>query len=101
MDAVSYLHRQHPPLIHGDIKPSNIIAPTAGAPTPLKLVDFGGVKNLCTDATAQHSALNFRAPEQYGGKTRRFSGVFSFCGIFFTPFSCGDWKRGGEGKRGE
>src|SRR5258708_26338856 len=85
MDAVSYLHRQHPPLIHGDIKPSNIIAPTAGAPTPLKLVDFGGVKNLCTDATAQHSALNFRAPEQYGGERNRSSGGFSILCLFLPP----------------
>src|SRR5258708_3063894 len=84
MDAVSYLHRQHPPLIHGDIKPSNIIAPTAGAPTPLKLVDFGGVKNLCTDATAQHSALNFRAPEQYGGKASRSADVYALGAIFYT-----------------
>ena len=84
MDAVSYLHRQHPPLIHGDIKPSNIIAPTAGAPTPLKLVDFGGVKNLCTDATAQHSALNFRAPEQYSGKASRSADVYALGAIFYT-----------------
>jgi len=84
MDAVSYLHRQHPPLIHGDIKPSNIIAPTAGAPTPLKLVDFGGVKNLCTDATAQRSALNFRAPEQYSGKASRSADVYALGAIFYT-----------------
>ena len=84
MDALSYLHRQHPPLIHGDIKPSNIIAPTAGAPTPLKLVDFGGVKNLCTDAAAQHSALNFRAPEQYGGKASRSADVYALGAIFYT-----------------
>ncbi len=84
MDAVSYLHRQHPPLIHGDIKPSNIIAPTAGAPTPLKLVDFGSIKNLCTDATAQHSALNFRAPEQYGGKASRSADVYALGAIFYT-----------------
>src|SRR6266852_238958 len=87
MDAVSYLHRQHPPLIHGDIKPSNIIAPTAGAPTPLKLVDFGGVKNLCTDATAQRSALNFRAPEQYSGKASRSADVYALGAIFYTLFT--------------
>jgi eukaryotic-like serine/threonine-protein kinase len=26
MDAISYLHRQDPHLVHGDVKPSNIIA---------------------------------------------------------------------------
>src|SRR5437588_943055 len=54
--AVSYLHRQHPPLIHGDIKPSNIIVPKAG--TPSVLIDFGGVKHLHAD-TAQQRTLNY------------------------------------------
>src|SRR5215472_12034385 len=66
MDAVSYLHRQHPHLIHGDIKPSNIIVPIAARSTPSKLVDFGGVTNSNKDATAQQKTLNFRAPEQFG-----------------------------------
>src|SRR2546421_2375203 len=113
MDAVSYLHRQHPPLIHGDIKPSNIIVLNAGTPIPSKLVDFGGVKNVSTDATAQlngkrliiyfsssiknvptdataqQSTLNFRAPEQYGGgKKRRTDGYFPG-GLFFTPLTRG------------
>src|SRR6266516_4810520 len=60
VDAVSYLHRQHPPLIHGDIKPSNIIAPKANTLTPSRLVDFGGVKNVYTHAAAQQSMLNYR-----------------------------------------
>ena len=46
MDVVSYLHRQHPPLIHGDIKPSNIIALKTGTSTPAVLVDFGGIRDL-------------------------------------------------------
>src|SRR5260370_22416272 len=79
MDAVSYLHRQHPPLIHGHIKPSNIISPSAGAPTPLKLVDFGGVKNFFTDSPAQHSPPNFRAPEQYSGTARPSACFYSLC----------------------
>src|SRR2546429_1637768 len=84
MDAVSYLHRQHPPLIHADIKPSNIIAPNAGASTPSQLVDFGGVQNLCTDATAQQGMLNFRAPEQYDGRTSRRTDVYALGAIFYT-----------------
>ena len=84
MDAVSYLHRQHPPLIHGDINPSNIIVPIPGTPTPSKLVDFGGVKNVCADATAGRSTLNFRAPEQYGRRTSRRTDVYALGAIFYT-----------------
>src|SRR6266516_1499292 len=76
LDAVSYLHRQHPPLIHGDIKPSNIIAPKANTLTPSRLVDFGGVKNVYTHAAAQQSMLNYRAPEQYGKKTSRRTDIY-------------------------
>src|SRR5437763_618078 len=35
LDAVSYLHSQHPPIIHEDIKPTNIIVPTAGSASVL------------------------------------------------------------------
>jgi serine/threonine protein kinase len=84
MDAVSYLHQQHPPLIHGDINPSNIIVPIPGTPTPSKLVDFGGVKNVCTDATTGRSTLNFRAPEQYGRRTSRRTDVYALGAIFYT-----------------
>ena len=55
MDATSYLHSQQPHLVHGDIKPSNIIASLAGSATPTKLVDFGGADTSLTDITAQHS----------------------------------------------
>ncbi len=113
MDAVSYLHQQHPPLIHGDIKPSNIIVLNAGTPIPSKLVDFGGVKNVSTDATAQlngkrliiyfsssiknestdataqPSTLNFRAPEQYGGRTSRRTDVYALGAIFYTLLTGG------------
>src|SRR6266487_2413235 len=60
MDAVSYLHQQQPHLVHGDIKPSNIIAPIASTSIPSKLVDLGGIKEL--GSVVQQHALNFRAP---------------------------------------
>jgi serine/threonine protein kinase len=68
-DALSYLHNQDPPLVHRDVKPSNLkIAPNG----LLKLVDFGLVKALLPDemtitviqgrGTALYTPL-----EQYGG----------------------------------
>src|SRR6266699_2513804 len=84
MDAVSYLHRQHPPLIHGDIKPSNIILPGAALASPSQLVDFGGGKNVYAEATARQHTFNFRAPEQYGRKTSRRTDVYALGAIFYT-----------------
>jgi serine/threonine protein kinase len=84
MDAVSHLHRQHPPLIHGDIKPSNIITPIGGTATASKLVNFGGVKDLGTGTATQQHMLNFRAPEQFGRTASRRSDVYALGAIFYT-----------------
>ncbi|MGB8215382.1 MAG: serine/threonine-protein kinase [Anaerolineales bacterium] len=68
-DALSYLHGQTPPLVHRDVKPSNLKLTPNGM---LKLVDFGLVKALVPDemtitviqgrGTALYTPL-----EQYGG----------------------------------
>lgn len=68
-DALSYLHNQNPPLVHRDVKPSNLKITPNGL---LKLVDFGLVKALVPDemtitviqgrGTALYTPL-----EQYGG----------------------------------
>jgi serine/threonine protein kinase len=68
-DALTYLHNQTPPLVHRDVKPSNMKLTPNGL---LKLVDFGLVKALVPDemtitviqgrGTALYTPL-----EQYGG----------------------------------
>jgi serine/threonine-protein kinase len=68
-DALTYLHSQTPPLVHRDVKPSNLKITPNGI---LKLVDFGLVKALVPDemtitviqgrGTALYTPL-----EQYGG----------------------------------
>lgn len=67
-DAVSYLHRQKPPIIHRDIKPQNIkVTPDGRA----ELVDFGIAKVVETDSRtrtgAQAITPGFSPPEQYSG----------------------------------
>jgi serine/threonine protein kinase len=68
-EALTYLHSQTPPLVHRDVKPSNLKITPSGL---LKLVDFGLVKALVPDemtitviqgrGTALYTPL-----EQYGG----------------------------------
>jgi serine/threonine-protein kinase len=70
-DALIFLHSQDPPILHRDVKPSNLKLNPNGI---VKLVDFGLVKILSTDdatitivqgrGTALYTPL-----EQYGGDT--------------------------------
>jgi serine/threonine-protein kinase len=68
-DALTYLHSQKPPILHRDVKPSNLKLTPSGL---LKLVDFGLVKVLApgevtiTVMQGQGTAL-YTPLEQYGG----------------------------------
>ena len=84
MDATSYLHSQQPQLVHGDIKPSNIIASLAGSATPTKLVDFGGPDTSFTNVPDQQGTLNYRAPEQFGKAASRRTDVYGLGATFYT-----------------
>ena len=70
IDALTYLHRQDPPVVHRDIKPSNIkLTPDSR----IKLVDFGLVKLLAPDEARTITVVQGRGTalytplEQYGG----------------------------------
>ena len=68
-DALTYLHRQDPPLVHRDIKPSNLKITPDGL---LKLVDFGLVKVLAPDEETitiiqGQGTVLYTPLEQYGG----------------------------------
>ncbi len=62
-DALDYLHRQNPPIIHSDIKPDNIMLTPAG---DICLIDFN--ISLAFDRTKRLSAgisKGYSPPEQY------------------------------------
>lgn len=77
-DALSYLHRQSPPIIHRDIKPGNIkITPSQ----EIYLLDFGLAKQALagehTLTGAQALTPGFAPPEQYGQGTDTRSDIYS------------------------
>ncbi len=85
--AVSYLHQQHPPIIHRDIKPQNIkITPEGQA----VLVDFGIAKqvvseNAATLAGAQGITPGFSPPEQYRQQgTTPASDIYSLAATLYA-----------------
>jgi serine/threonine-protein kinase len=67
--AVSYMHRQDPPVLHRDIKPANIKLTPEG---DVKLVDFGLVKPMNPQAASTFTGLRgvgsvpYTPLEQYG-----------------------------------
>jgi serine/threonine protein kinase/N-acetylneuraminic acid mutarotase len=67
-DVLDYLHRQSPPIVFRDLKPSNIILTSDGA---LMLVDFGIAryfKEGQINDTADFGSPGYAPPEQYQGE---------------------------------
>jgi len=66
-DILSYLHGLSPPIIHQDIKPSNIIVKPDGT---IRLIDFGIAEELYDDRMREraYGSYGYAAPEQFGDK---------------------------------
>jgi WD40 repeat protein/class 3 adenylate cyclase/tRNA A-37 threonylcarbamoyl transferase component Bud32 len=83
-EALTHLHSQDPPVIHGDVKPANLILSTGGR---VKLVDFG--MSSAPDAPLRRAGTpGFRAPELAAdGAPSRASDVFSLAATAFALLS--------------
>lgn len=85
-EALIYLHNQHPPVIHRDIKPDNIIITPEGR---AMLVDFGISKvydaQFSTTVGARAVTPGYSPPEQYGiGKTAPYTDVYAVGATLYT-----------------
>lgn len=81
-DALHYLHRHQPPILHRDVKPANIIVTPAGHPV---LVDLGIAKehlpgaNRTATFVRKAGTEGYAPPEQYtvAGKSGPWSDVYA------------------------
>ncbi len=76
-DVLAYLHRQDPPIIYRDLKPSNIIV---RADESVKLIDFGIARFHQTGQSKDTVCLGtdgYAPIEQYSGKTELGSDIYA------------------------
>ena len=81
-EALTHLHAQSPPVVHGDVKPGNLILTKGGR---IKLVDFG--LSSARNAVGRRAGTpGFRAPELAAGASpSRASDVYALAA---TAFAC-------------
>lgn len=74
-DVLDFLHRQHPPVIYRDLKPSNIMLNTKGQ---IKLVDFGIARHVEEENENTHVvSAGYSPPEQYWGGATPQSDIYA------------------------
>ena len=80
--VVTSLHGQQPPILHGDIKPANIVLPEGDI--RVVLVDVGMVKACDPSATLAANKYCYRAPEQYNGSMDVRTDIYALGATFYT-----------------
>ena len=82
VEAVLYLHRQKSPIVHGNIKPANIIMQKEGGTTVL--VGLGLVKTCDSVPLGDDDHCRYLAPEQYGGSIDVRTDIYALGATFYT-----------------
>lgn len=84
VDTLNYLHHLDPPIIYGDMKPSNVIIKPDGK---VQLIDFGSTieRTLSNEKCITYGTKGYCAPEQYQGYVDERSDVYS---LGITLYQC-------------
>jgi len=77
--ALSVVHNQSPPIVHGDVKPSNVIISYEKTMPEAKLSDFGVARTLnpVTQRTQAGGTIYYLPPEAFWGFNSPAGDVFS------------------------
>ncbi|MGK7926134.1 MAG: serine/threonine protein kinase, partial [Spirulina sp.] len=86
LEILKYLHSLHPPVIHRDIKPQNIIV---RPDNKVYLVDFGAVQEIYRNTLSFGGTfvgtMGYISPEQFRGKVSPASDLYSLgCTLLFV-----------------
>jgi WD40 repeat protein/class 3 adenylate cyclase len=89
-EALTFLHRHDPPVVHGDVKPANLVLTERGR---IVLVDFGIAST--GDGIARAGTPGFVAPELAAGeRPTRASDIYSLAMTAFTLLTGGPAQGG-------
>jgi serine/threonine-protein kinase len=84
-DALAYVHQRN--LVHGDVKPGNLLVPADGG--PVRLVDFGVARRLDRTAGPTHATPEYVAPEVVNGDSPNQAADVYALGIVLYELICG------------
>lgn len=99
LEALKCLHHQNPPMVYGDLKPSNIMLDWEGC---VKLIDFGTVLSG-TGLKEAYGTIGYAAPEQvltnlYEPGIDQRTDIYCF-GILLYKMIAGEFPKDREGMK--
>ncbi|MBN1448186.1 MAG: sigma 54-interacting transcriptional regulator [Bacteroidetes bacterium] len=85
--ALEYIHGRH--VVHGDLKPANMLLPTGGDPAGVRLMDFGISALTRADADGLSGTFEYMAPEIIRGSGPSVSTDLYALGCVFYELTTG------------